>query len=196
MEVAHRYFPVGASVVGGDWRDIVPLSAGRAALIVGDAMGHGPEAAAVMVQLRTAAHTLAGLELPPEDILQRLDRMAAGMPAAPFATCIYAVIDPQRNSCVLAKPGTCRRCSSGPDGPRGARPPARPPAGARPGVIPGHRAEPDAGTTLALYTDGLVESRVRSLDEGITALGAGAQHRAGPGRVGAGQCVRRPLPNC
>ena len=54
-------------------------------LIVGDAMGHGPDAAAVRVQLRTAAHTLASLDLPPEDILHRLDRMAAGMPAAPFA---------------------------------------------------------------------------------------------------------------
>src|ERR1019366_5213729 len=64
LEVAHRYLPVGASVVGGDWHDIVPLTGGRAALIVGDAMGHGPEAAAVMVQLRTAAHTLADLELP------------------------------------------------------------------------------------------------------------------------------------
>jgi serine phosphatase RsbU (regulator of sigma subunit) len=49
MEVAHRYFPVGASVVGGDWHDIVRLPGGRAAMIVGDAMGHGPEAAAVMV---------------------------------------------------------------------------------------------------------------------------------------------------
>jgi hypothetical protein len=56
--------PVGDSVVGGDWHDTVPLSGGRAALIVGDVMGHGPEAAAVMVQLRTAAHTLADLELP------------------------------------------------------------------------------------------------------------------------------------
>ena len=54
-------------MVGGDWYDIVPLSGGRAVLIVGDAMGHGPEAAAVMVQLRTAAHTLADLELPPEE---------------------------------------------------------------------------------------------------------------------------------
>jgi hypothetical protein len=119
MEVAHRYLPVGASVVGGDWHDIVPLSGGRAALIVGDAVGHGPEAAAVMVQLRTAAHTLARLDLPAEDMLHRLDRMAAGMPAAPFATCIYAVIDPERNSCVIAKaghppplPARPRRCST------------------------------------------------------------------------------------
>ena len=69
MEVAHRFVPVGASMVGGDWHDIVSLPGGRAALIVGDAMGHGPEAAAVMVQLRTAAHTMADLDLPPGEAL-------------------------------------------------------------------------------------------------------------------------------
>jgi hypothetical protein len=47
-------------------------------------MGHGPEAAAVMVQLRTAAHVLAALDLRPEQMLRRLDAMAAGL-AAPFA---------------------------------------------------------------------------------------------------------------
>src|SRR5580698_5420919 len=106
LEVARRYRAVGDNVVGGDWHDIVPLPGGRAALIVGDAMGHGPEAAAVMVQLRTAAHTLADLDLPAGEVLRRLDKMAAAMDqmasgaAAPFATCIYAVIDPAGNSCV------------------------------------------------------------------------------------------------
>ena len=68
-------------MVGGDWHDIVPLSAGRAALIVGDAMGHGPEAAAVMVQLRTAAHTLADLELAPEEVLRGWTGWPPGWPA-------------------------------------------------------------------------------------------------------------------
>jgi hypothetical protein len=83
LEVARRYRPVGNNVVGGDWHDIVPLPSGRAALIVGDAMGHGPEAAAVMVQLRTAAHTLADLDLPPELMLRKLDVMAAGLAGTP-----------------------------------------------------------------------------------------------------------------
>ena len=69
VEVAHLYLPVGASMVGGDWHDIVALPDGRVALVVGDAMGHGPEAAAVMVQLRTATHLLAGLDLPPGELL-------------------------------------------------------------------------------------------------------------------------------
>jgi hypothetical protein len=62
VQVAYRYLPVGDSVVGGDWHDVGALPGGRAALIVGDAMGHGPEAATVMVQLHTAAHTLADLD--------------------------------------------------------------------------------------------------------------------------------------
>ena len=173
MEVAHRYFPVGASVVGGDWHDIVRLPGGRAALIVGDAMGHGPEAAAVMVQLRTAAHTLASLDLPPEDILHRLDRMAAGMPAAPFATCIYAVIDPERNSCVIAKAGHPPPLLARPGrAPQVLDLPPGLPLGLGTGSFEAAEVSLSPGTTLALYTDGLVESRIRPLDEGLAALGA------------------------
>jgi hypothetical protein len=182
LEVAQRYLPVGDSVVGGDWHDIVPLSRGRAALIVGDAMGHGPEAAAVMVQLRTAAHTLAELDLPPEDVLRRLDKMAAGIAAAPFATCIYTVIDPAGSACVIAQAGHL--------------PPALVPPGGEaalldlpPGLPLGLGAESfqatrvplPPGTALALYTDGLVESRLRSLDDGLAAL-----------RSALGACLARP----
>jgi GAF domain-containing protein len=171
LEVAHRYLAVGASVIGGDWHDIVPLSGGRAALIVGDAMGHGPEAAAVMVQLRTAAHTLADLDLPPEQVLRRLDKMASEIAAAPFATCIYAVIDPLGASCEIVQAGHLP-------------PVVVPPAGAAvmldlpPGLPLGLGAESfqatrlnlSPGTTLALYTDGLVESRTRTIDAGLAAL--------------------------
>ena len=182
LEVAHRYLPVGASVVGGDWYDIVPLSRGRTALIVGDAMGHGPEAAAVMVQLRTAAHTLAELDLPPREVLRRLDKMAAGIAAAPFATCIYAVIDPPGSACEIAQAGHL--------------PPALVPRGGEavlldlpPGLPLGLGAESfqatsvplPPGAALALYTDGLVESRVRPLDEGLAAL-----------RSALGACLVRP----
>jgi GAF domain-containing protein len=190
LEVAHRYVPVGASVVGGDWHDIVPLSRGRAALIVGDAMGHGPEAAAVMVQLRTAAHTLAELDLPPGDVLRRLDKMAASIAAAPFATCIYAVIDPPGGACEIAQAGHL--------------PPALVPPGGEaalldlpPGLPLGLGAESfqatsvhlPAGATLALYTDGLVESRLRSLDDGLAALrSALSRCLARPGATLRGAC--------
>jgi serine phosphatase RsbU (regulator of sigma subunit) len=143
LEVAHRYLPVGASVIGGDWHDIVPLSGGRAALIVGDAMGHGPEAAAVMVQLRTAAHTLADLDLPPEQVLRRLDKMASEIAAAPFATCIYAVIDPLGASCEIVQAGHLPPALVPPGGAAAMLDlPPRAPTRPRRGVFPGHAAEP------------------------------------------------------
>ena len=170
LEVAWRYLAVGDSVVGGDWHDIVPLPGGRAALIVGDAMGHGPEAAAVMVQLRTAAHTLAALDLPPEQILQRLDELASGL-AAPFATCIYAVIDPAASSCLIAQAGHLPPALVLPTGVgRMLDLPPGLPLGLKAGSFESTLVSLPPGATLALYTDGLVESRARSLDEGLAAL--------------------------
>jgi GAF domain-containing protein len=192
LEVAHRYLPVGASVVGGDWHDIVPQPGGRAALIVGDAMGHGPEAAAVMVQLRTAAHTLADLELPPGQILHKLDRMAAELAAAPFATCIYTVIDPAASSCLIAQAGHLPPVLVLPGGQTRM-------LDLPPGLPLGLGAESFAaipislppGATLALYTDGLVESRTQPLDDGL----AGLRHAlssalARPGAPLADACER------
>jgi len=173
MEVAHRYLPVGASVVGGDWHDIVPLPDGRAVLIVGDAMGHGPEAAAVMVQLRTAAHTLAGVELPPGEVLHRLDEMAAGMAAAPFATCIYTIIDPAGSSLVAAQAGHLPPVLVLPGGAtRTLHLPPGLPLGLGAESFEVTQVSLPPGATLALYTDGLVESRTRSLDDGLAALRA------------------------
>jgi serine phosphatase RsbU (regulator of sigma subunit) len=172
LEVAHRYMPVGDSVVGGDWHDIVPLPGGRAALIVGDAMGHGPEAAAVMVQLRTAAHTLADLDLPPAEVLSRLDKMAAGLASAPFAaTCIYTIIDPPASTCELAQAGHHPPLLVRADGTTEVLdlPPGLP-LGLGSGSFVATRVSLPPGATLALYTDGLVESRTRPLDDGLSAL--------------------------
>ncbi len=171
VEVASRYLPVGVSVVGGDWHDIVATPGGAAALIVGDVMGHGPEAAAVMVQLRTAAHTLADLGLPPGALLHKLDQLAAAMPGPPYATCLCAVIDPPGNTCVVARaghpppvlalPGGTTQVLDLPDGL---------PLGLGTGPFPEIQADLPPGATLALYTDGLVESRTRALDSGLAAL--------------------------
>ena len=170
MEVASRCLPAGASVVGGDWHDIVPLSAGRAALIVGDAMGHGPEAAAAMVQLRTAAHLLAGLNLAPEEVLRRLDQMAASL-AAPFATCISTVIDPAGRSCLIAQAGHHPPVLVLPGGAtRVLELPPGLPLGLGAESFDATRISLPPGATLALYTDGLVEGRARPIDDGLAAL--------------------------
>jgi serine phosphatase RsbU (regulator of sigma subunit) len=171
LEVAARYLPVGTSMVGGDWHDIVALPGGRTAVIVGDAMGHGPEAAAVMVQLRTAAHALADLELAPEEVLRRLDRMAAAMSGTPYATCLYAVLDPDSSSCLVAKAGHPPPVLALPDG-RTELPelPAGLPLGLAAGSFDTVRIDLPPGAVLALYTDGLVESRTRPLEDGLSAL--------------------------
>jgi serine phosphatase RsbU (regulator of sigma subunit) len=194
LEVARRYLPVGASVVGGDWHDIVALPGGRAAVIVGDVMGHGPEAAAVMVQLRTAAHVLAGLDLPPAEVLRRLDQMAAAMPAGAFATCMYTVIDTAGNRCVIATAGHPPPVLALPCG--ASIVPALPPGlplglglGAGTGSFEATQVSLPPGATLALYTDGLAESRTRPLDDGIAALRAALSTAlACPGATLDGTC--------
>jgi serine phosphatase RsbU (regulator of sigma subunit) len=134
-------------------------------------MGHGPEAAAVMVQLRTAAHTLADLELPPQEVLRRLDRMAAEMPAALFATCIYTVISPGGGSCVAAQAGHLPPVLVSPDGEAEMlKLPPGLPLGLGDDCFEATEISLPPGATLALYTDGLVESRTRSLDDGLAAL--------------------------
>jgi serine phosphatase RsbU (regulator of sigma subunit) len=179
IEVAHRYLPVGGQVVGGDWHDIVSLPGGRAALLVGDAMGHGPEAAAVMVQLRTAAHTLAELDLPPRQVLGRLDTLAArmdvmsdGMTAPPFATCVYAVVDPAGGAGEITQAGHLPPVLVYSDGSAQTLdlPPGLP-LGLGAESFEAVRFTLPPGATLALYTDGLVESRTRPVDDGLAALG-------------------------
>jgi serine phosphatase RsbU (regulator of sigma subunit) len=181
VEVAHRYRPPSGQIVGGDWSDLVPLPAGRSALIVGDAMGHGAEAAAVMAQLRAAANALAGLDLPPGTLLRRLDQMASRLNSATFATCVYAVLDPTAGSCLISVAGHLPPVLTHPDGRTEL-------VDVPPGLPLGLDDEAHAavevrlppGAILALYTDGLVESRVRSFDEGIVALRAALAGRHGP----------------
>lgn len=171
LEVAFRYQPTGTYVVGGDWHDIITLPSGRAGLIVGDAMGHGPEAATAMVQFRTGAHALASIGLSPAQILHQLNNMTETISAAPFATCVTTVIDTATGSCVAARAGHPPPVITFADG--GTHVCDLPP-GLPLGVGAEHFSETlvrlPAGATLALYTDGLVEGRDRPVDAGIGEL--------------------------
>ncbi|MFI0480055.1 SpoIIE family protein phosphatase [Actinomadura sp. 9N215] len=174
LEMAHRYLPA-RSGVGGDWYDVVPLSGDRIAVVIGDSVGHGVTAAAAMGQLRVAAHTLASCEFRPAEVLERLDAIAQDLHAAQFATCLCLVCDPATRRCevacaghpppLLALPGGTVRHFSAPRGlPLGVSDQAHPPEYEQvTETIP-------VGATLALYTDGLVESRMRNVDEGIARL--------------------------
>ncbi|MFJ9522450.1 SpoIIE family protein phosphatase [Kitasatospora sp. NPDC101801] len=172
LELAHRYLPSSAiSEVGGDWFDVVPLSGGRVALIVGDVMGHGIRAAATMGQLRTVARTLATLELEPSRVLRRLDEAAAALGEGQFATCVCVLYDPLDRSCSAASAGHLPPVIATPDGTAEL---LELPSGAPLGVggVPFESRSftlPEDGI-LVLYTDGLVERRGRDLDAGLDLL--------------------------
>ncbi|QUW84720.1 SpoIIE family protein phosphatase [Streptomyces mirabilis] len=187
LDVASRYVPADMDHgVGGDWFDVIKLSGARVALVVGDVVGHGINAAATMGRLRTAVRTLADMELPPHELLTHLDDTVRRLseedadapdqaPAAVGATCLYAVYDPVTRRCTMARAGHPPPAIIDPQGhitfpdmPAGA------PLGLGLGLVPFESVELEVpeGTLLALYTDGLVESRDDDIDVGLDRLGA------------------------
>ena len=171
IEVAARCLPAPGQVSSGDWYDILALPGGRAGLIAGDAMGHDQQAAAAMTQLRAVAHALGDLDLPPAEMLRRLDRTTAALGIVAFATCIYAVIDPARHSCVVARAGHLPAVIAWPDGTTSAPDlPSGLPIGLGTAIYGQLTLRLPPGAILALYTDGLVDTRTRSSDEGVLEL--------------------------
>ncbi|ELS50904.1 SpoIIE family protein phosphatase [Streptomyces viridochromogenes] len=185
VEAAARYLPAGSGPgLGGDWFDVIPLSGARVALVVGDVVGRGLHAAATMGRLRTAVHTLASLDLEPDEVLSRLDDLVnllaaeqeAGddRPAAQqaiTATCLYAVYDPISRRCSAARAGHPPPVVTSPDGQAGLLDlPAGPPLGL--GGLPFEAREfPLAeGSLLALYTNGLIGERTMDADESLARL--------------------------
>ncbi|MEU6229325.1 SpoIIE family protein phosphatase [Streptomyces sp. NPDC047042] len=192
VEVASRYLPADTDAeVGGDWFDVIPLSGARVALIVGDVVGHGLHASASMGRLRTAVRTLADVDLPPDELLTHLDDLVLHLasdlqPSSHFqttgetgATCLYTVYDPVSRRLTLASAGHPLPLVIAPDGtstPVAAQP--GPPLGT--GGLPFESSELELpeGSLLALYTDGLVESRERDVDRGIAELLGVLDHTA------------------
>ncbi|MGW7363178.1 SpoIIE family protein phosphatase [Streptomyces sp. NPDC054841] len=187
VEVAHRYLPTDdLSGVGGDWFDVIPLSGTRVGLVVGDVVGHGLHAAATMGRLRTTVRALAPMDIPPDELLKRLDDLVGqsaehGADAlcvcpgdddvALGATCLYAVYDPVSRSCTVARAGHLPPAVVAPDR-RVSFPdlPAGPPLGL--GGLPFESLELElpVGSLVALFTDGLVEARDRDIDKGLETL--------------------------
>jgi anti-sigma regulatory factor (Ser/Thr protein kinase) len=189
VEVAHRYHPAQEGV-GGDWYDVIPLSGGRVALVVGDVVGHGIHAAATMGRLRTAVRNFCALDLPPEDLLSQLDALVESMDADEAedqrgvgiigATCLYVVYDPVSGLCSVAAAGHPSPAVVARDGSvEFLDLPTGPPLGLGGSAYETVELPIDEGSTLVLYTDGLVESREQDIDVGLERLSAAL---AGPGR--------------
>ncbi|WP_460069090.1 SpoIIE family protein phosphatase [Streptomyces sp. YKOK-I1] len=197
LDIACRYLPGNASTdrpseVGGDWFDVIELPGHRTALVVGDVMGRGLRAAVAMGELRTAVRTLALLDLEPAEVLSALDEIARGLGTPGgvqqatraarrpreadlsevyLATCVYAVYDSVTRRCTFANAGHLPPVLVEPGEPALMLdvPPGMP-LGV--GGEPFEEVEVDLpeGALLALYTDGLVESRDHPLDEGLQAF--------------------------
>lgn len=172
LTVACRYQPAGAAGhAGGDWFDIIPLTDGTTALVVGDVMGSGIKAAATMGQLRTATRTLARLGVHPAEILHHLDLLTRELEET-IATCVYALCDPHAATCHIALAGHPPPALLLPgkdpallDLPTGA------PLGAAEDVpFTTTSFDLPPGSRLFLYTDGLLETRRHSLDVRMDAL--------------------------
>ncbi|MGW0583556.1 SpoIIE family protein phosphatase, partial [Streptomyces sp. NPDC002920] len=167
-ESAGRYVPAGGGAdISGDWFDVIPLPSLRVAFVVGDVIGHGLHAAATMGRLRTAIRTLADLELAPGELLIHLDDLVQQLAdeADPQvrdtigATCLYALYDPVSGACSMADAGHPPPVVIRPDGTgRIVEVSPGPPLGVGGMPFEVTTVDLEPGSTLALYTDGLVEA--------------------------------------
>ncbi|MFC9432001.1 SpoIIE family protein phosphatase [Streptomyces sp. NPDC056987] len=169
---AARYLPAGQGMdVGGDWYDVIPLSSGQVALVVGDVMGHGLPEAAAMGRLRTAVRTLADLELPPDEIMGHLNDIVGEMGDESYVTCLYALYDSTTQVCSITHAGHPPPALVYPDGTvRFPELGADPPLGAAEPPFETVELTVPEGTLVVLYTDGLVESAKRDIDTGMADL--------------------------
>ncbi|WP_328999495.1 SpoIIE family protein phosphatase [Kribbella sp. NBC_00709] len=181
VAVAARYVPATADLhVGGDWYDVIQLRGGLIGLVIGDVAGHGLQAAAAMTQLRTAVRAYAVHDPSPEAVMNGLHVLVRELPMAEMVTLLYVLYDPDT--------GTARFANAG-------HPPAllidngdtryldgglAPPLGVlahRDHAEVTHQLRP--GATLLLYTDGLVEKRTQSIQDGLDRLLAEASDLGG-----------------
>ncbi|MER8194551.1 SpoIIE family protein phosphatase [Streptomyces microflavus] len=192
LRIAATYQPGGTdAAVGGDWYDVITLGAGRTALVIGDVMGRGVRAAAVMGQLRTAVRAYARLDLPPHEVIQLLDGLASEIDASQIATCVYAVHDPNEGQLVYASAGHLPILVRDEDGTvQRAADPTGPPLGTGGWVHTSGTIGLPPGSTAVLYTDGLVERRSEDIDEGVASLAGALSGAKGSPQVVCDRLIR------
>lgn len=173
VRVAARYLPGSTAIdVGGDWFDTLTLRDGRLGFVVGDVVGKGVEAAATMAQLRNGMRALTLDRRSPGETVTKLNLLLASYTDVPFATLAYVTLDPRTRAATVTLAGHPSPLVVSPDGGVGFLDGARGlPLGADPGASYSEVSTTiEAGATLVLYTDGLVERPDRPIDEGLDLL--------------------------
>jgi PAS domain S-box-containing protein len=175
LRFAARYLPGGPGVgVGGDWYDVLPVPGGRVGLAMGDVAGRGLRAASVMGQLRTTLRVYAAGQAAPGAILANVDRLFQRFEAGEMATLLLLVLDPAGGGIsysaaahppplVLTPQGDAQFLEDGRGLPLGVAPAPR---------FQDAQTRLEPGSTVLLYTDGLVERPGESIDEGFDRLRA------------------------
>lgn len=183
-----RYLPAKHGLqVGGDWYDVIALSEGRVALVIGDVQGHSAGAATIMGQMRTAVRAYAVEGHPPDVVVSHANRLLVGMETDLFATCCYVELDMEEGNALFVRAGHLAPLVRHPNGDTKE-------IAVEGGLPLGVLADADfpltavalsPGTVLALVTDGLVESTELDLDEGmrLTREALAAADPADPGRM-------------
>jgi anti-sigma regulatory factor (Ser/Thr protein kinase)/putative methionine-R-sulfoxide reductase with GAF domain len=170
VSAAARYLPA-TDEVGGDWYDIFELPRGRLGVAIGDVVGHGVRAAALMGQLRTALHAYALEDHAPGRTLELVDRFVQGMPEPAMATAAYAVLDADLGVLTVASAGHLPPLVIGRRGVSSLELSPAPPLGAVPYASCTEVEAPLApGEMVVLYTDGLVERPGIRLSDSIDVL--------------------------
>jgi serine phosphatase RsbU (regulator of sigma subunit) len=170
--VAARYVAGESGLrVGGDWYDCVEVGDHLVALVVGDVMGKGLHAAALMGQLRTTLRTLTVIDPSPSAVLTAMDRVTQDLDPDEIATIVYVLLDLSTGAARIARAGHLPPLLTGPDGQTravygGGSPPLGAPTGERGEV----ELQIPVGSVLVLYSDGMVEDRETGLGPGLSTL--------------------------
>jgi len=171
-ELAGQYLPGAGATVGGDWYDVITLPDGEVALVMGDVVGRGVRAASVMGQLRSACRIYAGQGQGPASVVKCLNEFAHDLGSGEMATLVYLALDPSTGRGRLVGAGHPPPLVRSPDGCTAyVDAEAQLPLGAvRRVTYVEHPVQLDPGAMVVLYTDGLVERRDASLDDGLARL--------------------------
>jgi serine phosphatase RsbU (regulator of sigma subunit) len=175
VDIGVHYQPAERDVpIGGDWYDVLALADGRVVFIIADVAGHGPTSAGFMVQLRNILRAITVEDAEPAAVLRRANNVVVALhrDRVAYATCCVATLTPSSGELVWSLAGHPPPLLVAGDGDdRFVDGAPGPPLGVVPGVdFGGGRTRLERGDRLVMYTDGLVETRHESLDEGMRRL--------------------------